>query len=723
MALKYIISTQNGLKIALNVLGELVEVLFQKSFFYQFNKIFLLLIFVTLNLLSLKSSQAVMVATLSGHESDVIADGRNVHIIVAGYGGDMGSLTYEMAISRARSLKRDFPNDRVVIIGSTPQSDGPISEFSPTALEMEYDISVRYRSDDPLRNRMNDQTPLTGDYLAGAIINVLVAPDDRNRLREQDPGAYSLNTVRTAITSGQVDLSGRIASLDFMTHSSPVDGIYLHDANLSYRPVTNSDQVLTQVMRERGFEVTEQGTYNILDRDLAIRSLASKELTLNSLNQIVDYNGQPANLEFSFTNSQGQRLTYNLDPSGGIYQVQNLDGSQRLLRAESANLAMLNGLFTPDAYVNVSGCSGAYGLTEDLSKVLGVPVNGAATGSLVEVMDQNGDFFYNYPASNPYGDGELSESLFASNGHELAAREDRPVMGLRVDQRLYYGYWGDLRAAGTNFVTTSCHIRSSEPQRTEDRTRCEMGMARSMEDAMTATNVALGQNLSFSDFTNVLIERMCPGGFSDRGFVSESEREVTELTALRQSCAEAVRSMGFLHQTCAQGNSQYFSNLFRGEIASGQSSECLSEAQDFVDRHRFFVPLVDRLGETLFCSLETGCEVELMGCNVTDQEERQCLEVNQDRLSQQFRQCMMSNRCQINPSLTIASNTNNPTFMKYIENYMNGYVHLQRYRQGQLIFTTQPPAPAPTEERQRYNQRMGQRDQGLSIEEIQDGTY
>ncbi len=666
-----------------------------------------------------------MVATLEGHETDVVADGRNVHIIVAGYGGDMGSLTYEMAISRARSLKRDFPNERVVIIGSSPQSDGPTSEFSPSALEMEYDISVRYRSDDDqLKNRINDQTPLTGDYLAGAIVQVLVAPQDRNRLREQDPSDYSLDTVRSAISDGRVDLSGRIASMDFMTHSSPVDGIYLHDTSLSYQPVTNSDGVITQIMRDRGFDVTADGTYRILDRETALRNLAAEELTLNSLNQIVDYNGEPANLEFSFKDNQGQRQTYNLDSSGGIYRAQGLDSSQRMLKAESPNLAMLNGLFTPDAYVNVSGCSGAYGLTEDLSKVLGVPVNGAATGSLVEVMDKNGDFFYNYPASNPYGDGELSESSFASDGHELAAREDRPVMGLRVDQRLYYGYWGDLRSAGTNFITTSCHIRSGEPSATEDRKRCEMGMARSMEDALTSTNVSLGQNLSFDDFTNVLIERMCPGGFSEKGFISESEREVTELRTLRQGCVDAVRSLGFLHQQCSGGNAQYFDRLFRGEVSSSNSTEeCLSEGQKFIDQHRFFVPLADRLGETLFCSLESGCEVELMGCNVTNQEQRECLLISEDRSSKDFKQCMMTKRCQVDPSLTKSSNTNNPTFMKYIANYMNGFNHLKNYRNGTLQFTTTSPAPAATEELKRYNLRMGQGDESLQNDELLQGTY
>ncbi len=667
-----------------------------------------------------------MVATLNGFESDVIADGRNVHVIVAGYGGDMGSLTYEMAVSRAKVLKRDFPNDRVVIVGSTPQGAGPTSEFSPNSLEMNYDISVRYRSEDELKNRRNDQYPLTGDYLSSVVLNLLVPIDDRNRIQAQNPEAYKedgVGTLRQAISNREVPTSGRIASVDFMTHSSPVSGIFLHDANQFYRPTTNQDTLLTDFLNPRGMSVNAEGNLVVTNRQQALKALSSQNLILNSMDQIVDQDGKPATLTFPVTTAEGVVRGYSVDSDGGVYRLITLDDGDRMLKAESENLSALNGLFTPDAYVNVSGCSGAYGLTEDLSKVLGVPVNGSATGSLVEVMDENGDFYYNYPASNPYGDGELSDSQFSSKGHALSPSDDRPVIGLRPDQRLYYGYWGDLRESGANFITSSCYIRSQEPEATEDRKRCEMGMARSMEDALTATNVALGQNLSFDDFTNVLIERMCPGGFSERGYISESEIEVNELSSLRQGCVAAVRSLSYLNKNCSNQDPRYVDSLFQGEVLSGQSSECIAKANQFIENHRFFVPLTDRLGQTLFCSLEGGCDVELKNCNVTDQEEGQCLSVNPDDHSPDYKACMMTKRCEIDSSQTHASNQNNPTFMRYIQNYMNGFNHLQKYRNGQLQFVTSPPGPTSTEEGTRYKHRMGQGDQSLQLDEIQNGTY
>lgn len=695
-----------------------------KSIGVLFYSIFVLVSHLALSSLFMSSAHAVMVATLPGHERDIQADGRNVHLIVAGYGGEMGSLTYEMAVSRANKLKRDFPNDRVVIIGSTPQRDGATTRFSPSELERRYNISVGYRGQDTFRNAINDQRPLTGDYLSSIVLNLVTSAEDRNRFRQANPNTpYNTSTVRQAMASGQLPQGGQIASMDFMTHSSPISGIFLHDTNMYFHPTNNTDASATSFLARHGMGVDDQGALQIVNRDLALRALNSTGRTLSVTNQIVDMQGQPTDFRFSFEEG-GQRRRFSIESNGNLYEGRGLPGGSesRMLEADSPNFHYLNGLFTPDAYVNVSGCSGGYGLIEDMSRVLGVPVNGSATGSLVEVMDQNGDFYYNYPASNPYGDGELSESRHGSQGHELAPGAGRSVVGLRVDQRLYYGYWGILRS-GTNFVTSSCHIRNTEPYATEDRQRCEMGMARSMEDALTSTTVNLqAGDLSFDDFTNVLIERMCPGGFSERGYISESQREVQELTVLRDNCRSAVRSLSYLNQYCSNQNSEYMNRVFGGEVVSS-NPQCQNEERNFIQNHRHYVPLVDRLGQTLHCTLENGCEVELMGCEVTDEERNQCLAVNPDEDSQEHKSCLITKRCQIDESRTRAGNQNNPTFMRFIQNYMSGYHHLNNYRQGQLTFTTRPSGPVRTEETQRFENRTNSvYPNGLSPE-ILEGTY
>jgi F420-dependent methylenetetrahydromethanopterin dehydrogenase len=668
---------------------------------------------------------AVMVATLEGYENDITADGRNVHIIVAGYGGEMGSLTYEMAISRAQKLKRDFPNERVVIVGSTPQKEGAISAFTPHVLEKKYDITLGYQGSDPFRNKVNEQMPLTGEALSGIILNLVTNPKDREEFKAANPNQkYNSSLIRKGIGSGQLSLSAKIASMDFMTHSSPISGIFLHDSNKQYQPINNKDEVTAGILYRNGFGLDKNGVLQITDRDKALKLLGSDGLSLDSNNQIVDVNGATTDFKFS-TKKDGSTRRFSITSDGQLYEQKELGGgaNSRMLEADSKNFDYLNGLFTPDAYVNVSGCSGGYGLIEDMSKVLGVPVNGSATGSLVEVMDQNGDFYYNYPASNPYGDGELSESPYGSRGNALSPSDRRSVVGLRADQRLYHGYWGVLKS-GTNFVTSSCQIRSSNPEASEDRKRCEMGMARSMEDAMTSTNVVLkAGTLSFDDFTNVLIERMCPNGFSDRGYISESEKEVSELRGLKSGCVSAVRSLSYLNKNCSNQNPQYFSKLFKGEISEGQSAECRSEASQFIEKHRFYVPLTDRLGKTLFCSLEKGCEVELKGCEVTKQEEEDCSLVSSDKESQAYKSCMITKRCEIDESKTHASNEGNPTFMKFIQNYMNGYQHLKNYRSGQLDFVTKAPSPIETESDERLENRISSGYSGFQNDEMSNSVY
>lgn len=674
-------------------------------------------------LFSLKS-HAVVVATLEGHESDLTADGRKLHVIVAGYGGEMGNLTYEMAVSRASKLKRDFPNERVVIVGSTPQKDGATNRFSPSVLENKYNITLGYRSTDSYINFVNDQRPLTGDYLAGVVMNLVTHPNERRNFLDQNPNLpNNVSTIRNAISSGQIPLASEIGSMDFMTHSSPISGIFLHDTNMYYHPTNNNNQGVVDYLAKGGLAVDGNGSMVVVDREQALRSLGGVGLSLNADNKIIDASGNPSNIRFTIEEN-GTTKRYSIDGKGNVFEARGLKGGSdsRMLKADSDHFHYLNGLFSDDAYVNVSGCSGGYGLVEDMSKVLGVPVNGSATGSLVEVMDKNGDFFYNYPASNPYGDGELSESRNGSRGHELSPGNGRSVVGLRVDQRLYHGYWGNLKS-GTNFITSSCQIRKGEPQASEDRRRCEMGMARSMEDALTATNVNLrAGEQSFDDFTNVLIERMCPGGYSTRGYISESEREVNELNGLREGCVSAVRSLSYLNKHCTQGNPQFIDRLFAGEVVSNDSN-CRQEGQNFINKHRFFVPLTDRLGKTLFCTLEKGCQVELKGCEVTPEEENQCLAVSSNKDSQEFKSCMITKRCQINEDVTRASNDNNPTFMRFIQNYMNGYGYLKEYRSGNLNFVTNSIQPQRTDETERLEKRLNSVYQGEDQSEIFEAIY
>lgn len=627
-------------------------------------------------------SFAMLYATLKGHENDVKPDGRNLHVIVAGYGGEMGTLTYEMAVSRAKKLKQNFPNDRIVILGSTSFQEGTVNHLNtPTRLEQKYDISIpeAYKSE-----RYGDVSnmPLTSNEFTGTLLLAISDIKSYNEFKKRHNGNFTFEDVYRGLKSGEIKQRGSIRSIDFMTHSSPQSGIHLHNDTKYYRRLSASEA--------RGLKI---------DGKTVIQ-----------------------------------------DEKGNVYRATSVDTSQRALSANSKNIQALNGFFTDDAYVNMAGCSGGYGVVNDLSKVLGVPVSGTANGSEVYVMDKEGNFYYDYSVANPHERVPLSQSAHSALGHDLSASDLTAPMALRPGLRTYSGYWGDLRS-GTNFPVTSCNVRSGNK---DDLDRCEMGMARKIEDSITETTVrehynpedVSNANKKFKYYLEALKETMCPNGEG----LSPKYKPITE------KCNRAIDVLAVLNMNCGF-KTQDLNNATSGAALSGKApvkykDACAKYADEYIKDLKDFVPLHDDDGKTLVCDLN-GCKVKLKNCDITENERKDCWSQTQSALadslnSQQvrylnqrecyasdsapfnclvkvlcancassdaskavesnknykaFKTCMNKKRCEIDEKNTQASNKGNYTFMQHIQHYINGFITLEQYRRGDMQFLAGRPKP------------------------------
>lgn len=639
-------------------------------------------------------SQAYLYATLDGHEADFSADGRDVHFVVAGYGNELGMSTYQMAVSRAKKLKENFPNDRVIILGSTSYHEGTINHrTTPERLERDYDISIHRDFKEGGRWPEMVTAPLTSDIFTGSILSAITVPSSMDSFYRMS-GPVNQTDVANAIRSGRIEGAGKIKSLDFISHSSPTSGIFLHNSENYYDRVTALEGQRAQARGEN--VVVENGVYYI-------------------------------------------RKTIPVD--------------QRSLTAASSEIAALNGMFTDDAYVNMAGCSGGFGVVDDLSRALGVPVSGTANGSEIYVMAQDGDYYYN--GANPYEDKALSDSMYSMLGHEFGANNDSaPPMNFKPALVLYNGYWGNL-SSGTNFTMTACVVR--DEHKADDTARCEMGMARRIEDsltpsssntekfeitdAMSAAEKSRVATAKYRNFLDTVKENMCP---DNRGYSSARYEPYKEL---REQCFRAIEVLGALSMNCKVKSDDLIAAKSVADIESQFPSSvkdpCSRYAQEYIEKHKYFVPLLDQQGKTLFCDI-SGCKVRLKGCEVTTDERRQCWneranalntsspgfsnifsqascysteggplqclkaalcptcasDQRNDEVRNQMRSydnCLKTKRCEIDEEYSEASNKNNPTFMNYIQHYINGYEKLELYRRGDLQIHSDHPPVLPFE--------------------------
>ncbi|MCF8060353.1 MAG: hypothetical protein K9K67_13715 [Bacteriovoracaceae bacterium] len=161
----------------------------------------------------------------------------------------------------------------------------------------------------------------------------------------------------------------------------------------------------------------------------------------------------------------------------------------------SDGFAKLKSKFIPGAYATLNGCNGGFILAPDLSKLWGIPVSGALTGSLFERLQADGKW-YKKP------DRTQSEwSLENAVNFESAASCSEGVCWRMKPQRNNYGsYWGNFKEGGLSFYKFFCNYPNADKS-------CFKGMANSILSFQAVT--APTQKPSWATYEAKVFDYLC----------------------------------------------------------------------------------------------------------------------------------------------------------------------------------------------------------------------
>lgn len=134
----------------------------------------------------------------------------------------------------------------------------------------------------------------------------------------------------------------------------------------------------------------------------------------------------------------------------------------------SEGFAQLKNRFIEGAYATLNGCNGGFTLAPALSKLWGIPVSGALTGSLFERLQADGKWYKK-------SDRTRSEWTTENGINFTPAQPCRNGVCWRMKpQRYNYGsYWGNFREGGLSFYKFFCNYNDTNNS-------CYKGLAKSM---------------------------------------------------------------------------------------------------------------------------------------------------------------------------------------------------------------------------------------------------
>lgn len=135
----------------------------------------------------------------------------------------------------------------------------------------------------------------------------------------------------------------------------------------------------------------------------------------------------------------------------------------------SEGFKQLKSRFVAGAYATLNGCNGGFTLAPDLSKMWGIPVSGALTGSLFERLQADGKW---------YKKPDRTQSEWATeNGINFEDPQicwDASCWRMKPQRNNYSSYWGNFREGGLSFYKFFCNYSNANDG------SCLAGMAKSM---------------------------------------------------------------------------------------------------------------------------------------------------------------------------------------------------------------------------------------------------
>ncbi len=156
----------------------------------------------------------------------------------------------------------------------------------------------------------------------------------------------------------------------------------------------------------------------------------------------------------------------------------------------------LAGHFTDDAYAILNACNNGHHLASYLSKMWGIPIAGALTGTHFETLHKDGNFYFVDPASSK------NVSVDSQNMLENPKKCFGACYRMKPDNHVYNGHYGKY-AKGLNFYKFFC------PNISEDK--CLTAMATSLNVQVSNKNLAKPE-LNLAEYAALAREWLCPTG-------------------------------------------------------------------------------------------------------------------------------------------------------------------------------------------------------------------
>lgn len=168
-------------------------------------------------------------------------------------------------------------------------------------------------------------------------------------------------------------------------------------------------------------------------------------------------------------------------------------------RFSSTNAAWkgLNGKFTEDGYIYLSGCNTGFELAPELARRLNVPVAGTLTSAEFQFLDSAGQWKFSAPISDLNSPAVSSNTISYNTPKSCRAGA---CIRMQALYQSYSGYWGDYKNGSFPAFKFFC---GNVPT-----ARCEKVMATSLQHQQT--DVPLTKDSSFEDFKKAASSYLCP---------------------------------------------------------------------------------------------------------------------------------------------------------------------------------------------------------------------
>ncbi|HEY8270440.1 MAG TPA: hypothetical protein VIG33_06085 [Pseudobdellovibrionaceae bacterium] len=170
------------------------------------------------------------------------------------------------------------------------------------------------------------------------------------------------------------------------------------------------------------------------------------------------------------------------------------DGPGERFDANYPGLSKLRSRFTADSYASIHGCNSGWLMAPQLSRLWGIPVAGAFTGTRFERLHSDGHF-YVYEKGKAPNDNWATKNLVGGSCLAGGCVRMRPMFSP------YNGDWGDFSTSPlVNFYKFFCPQNSVE--------ECEKRMALSMLAFVSDKQVSLSHSLE--EFKDQVKSFLCP---------------------------------------------------------------------------------------------------------------------------------------------------------------------------------------------------------------------